>query len=89
MIFERIARAIEVGAPTYNRGDVRGCYEIYERTARAIEAALPSRCPGPAQALREGRDRAARAPSDDASAWAMRDAFDGLLIVIERVETAP
>lgn len=80
----RITLAIEVGAPLYNAGDHLGCYHLYEATARAIEAALDARCSGPARAMREGRLRALGLPTDSARAWAMRDAFDGMLIALER-----
>jgi hypothetical protein len=83
-IYERIGAAIEVGAPTYNSGDFDGCYRIYERTAREIETALPPQCAGPTRALVEGRRRARGLATADARAWAMRDAFDGLLDVLER-----
>lgn len=80
----RITVAIDAGAPIYNAGDYLGCYLLYEVTARAIEAALDARCPGPARAMREGRLRALGLRSDSGRAWAMRDAFDGILIALER-----
>ena len=82
MITIRIGAAIDIGAPAYNDGDYLACYRTYESTARAIEAALPNACGGPGRALRVGRATAAAATSDSARAWAMRDAFDGLLIVL-------
>ncbi|MGE0788371.1 MAG: hypothetical protein AB7S26_22040 [Sandaracinaceae bacterium] len=85
VIERQIEAAIQLGAPIYNQGDFRGCYETYERAARAIEAALSPTCSGPAQALRDGRNTASARPNDAAKAWAMRDTFDGLLIVLDRV----
>jgi serine protease Do len=82
MIVTRISAAIDVGAPAYNDGDYLGCYRTYESTARAIEAALPNACSGPTRALREGRATALAATTDSARAWAMRDAFDGLIMVL-------
>jgi serine protease Do len=82
MIVTRIGAAIDVGAPAYNDGDYLGCYRTYESAARAIEAALPNGCSGPSRALREGRATAAAATDDSARAWAMRDAFDGLILVL-------
>lgn len=84
LVARRISDAIQLGAPTYNRGDFLGCYQIYERTAREIEGALPASCDGPRRALRDGRQVAATRPTPAAQAWAMRDAFDGLMSVIER-----
>jgi hypothetical protein len=84
LIDSRIGSAIQVGAPTYNAGDFQGCFTIYERTALNIEAALSTSCKGPAAALTQGRSNArARVKASD-KAWAMRDAFDGLLDVMER-----
>jgi len=79
-----ITRAIQRGAPTYNSGDFRGCYAIYERAARQIEQVLPAACAGPARALADGRQTAATRSTDAERAWAMRDAFDGLLRALSR-----
>ncbi len=76
--------AISVGAPLYNSGNFAGCYHLYEGTAADIERKLSSACVGPAHALEAGRTRAASLDTPGAQAWAMRDAFDGLLDVIER-----
>ena len=84
LIENRIGQAIELGAPTYNRGDFQGCFSTYERTARDIESTLPSACKGPAKALANGRAKAATLPRASDKAWAMRDAFDGMLDVIDR-----
>jgi len=84
LVQRRIVEAIQRGAPTYNDGDFRGCYEIYERTARQIEQTLPAACRGPTRALRDGRQTAATRRTDAEKAWAMRDAFDGLLRALSR-----
>ncbi len=81
---DRIDSAIHVGAPLYNEGDFAGCYHTYESTAQSLERSLPKTCKGPAGALKAGRDRAAKQKSPAEQAWAMRDAFDGLLDVIDR-----
>jgi serine protease Do len=80
---QAIVGAIREGAPAYNDGDVERCYRLYAEAARRL---IDSRadCPGVRQALREGLNRAAGLPDVDHQAWAMRDAFDGLLAVIER-----
>lgn len=86
LIEQRIGAAIEVGAPAYNSGNFRLCYETYAQTAQQIERELPARCAGPARALRDGRQVAQGRADDAARAWAMRDAFDGLLLVIARYD---
>ena len=80
----RIDDAIAIGAPAYNRGDFFGCYVAYDQAAKDIEAALPRACKGPSRALQDGRRRAVSRPQTTQQAWAMRDAFDGLLDVIDR-----
>ena len=82
-----IGDAIDIGAPLYNHGNFAGCYHLYEGAASDIERQLPSTCQGPTEALRAGRRRAAEQSSPSASAWAMRDAFDGLLDVAERSDS--
>ncbi len=81
-----IASAIDVGAPLYNAGNFAGCYHMYEGTAADVGRKLGDRCPGPARALEAGRERAASLETPSAQAWAMRDAFDGLIDVISRHE---
>lgn len=84
LIERRIGQAIELGAPTYNSGDFQGCFSTYERTARDLESRLPSSCKGPTAALAKGRAKAATQIRASDKAWAMRDAFDGMLDVIDR-----
>ena len=76
--------AISVGAPLYNAGNFAGCYHMYEGTAADVARKLGPGCAGPQRALEAGRTRAASLATPSAQAWAMRDAFDGLLDVIER-----
>ena len=83
-IADGIGDAISVGAPLYNSGNFAGCYHLYDGAAADIERKLATTCTGPATALEAGRTRAASLPSPDAQAWAMRDAFDGMLEVLER-----
>ena len=80
----RIGAAIQTGAPLYNDGDFDGCFTTYESTAREIEHDVGKTCKGPASALKTGREQAAKRTSSAERAWAMRDAFDGLLDVIDR-----
>lgn len=79
-----IGEAIEVGAPVYNERHFAACYHVYEGAALDLEKRLPAACKGPKKAMRDGRTRAAKLDDPSAQAWAMRDAFDGLVEVIER-----
>lgn len=85
---ERAARivgeAIDVGAPVYNHRHFAACYHIYEGAALDVEKQLPTACSGPKKAMRDGRARAQKLDDPSAQAWAMRDAFDGLIEVIVR-----
>ncbi len=78
-----ISGAIRVGAPAYNEGNVSRCYDVYADAARALIASRGD-CPGVQAALRAGLVRAESLDDVDEQAWAMRDAFDGLLSVIDR-----
>jgi hypothetical protein len=79
-----VGEAIEVGAPVYNETHYAACYHIYEGAALDVEKRLPNACSGPKKAMRDGRARAQKLDDPSAQAWAMRDAFDGLLEVIAR-----
>jgi hypothetical protein len=76
--------AIQVGSPLYNQGDFASSYHVYAGAALDMERRLGAACKGPRQALAEGRRKAAALDDTAAQAWAMRDAFDGLLDVILR-----
>ncbi|MFZ5439110.1 MAG: S1 family peptidase [Myxococcota bacterium] len=80
---DQLGEAIRQGAPAYNEGDVAKCYAVYADAARRIINTRDD-CPGVQTALRQGLERAARLQDVDHRAWAMRDAFDGLLMVIEK-----
>ncbi|HEX6765417.1 MAG TPA: trypsin-like peptidase domain-containing protein, partial [Polyangiaceae bacterium] len=84
LIAHSIENAIQVGAPLYNRGDFESCYHVYEGAALDLERKLGQACRTPQKALADGRKRAASLKASHAQAWAMRDAFDGLLEVIQR-----
>ncbi|WP_428266622.1 S1C family serine protease [Haliangium sp.] len=79
---EGITKAIQSGAPLYNQGNHEACYRIYEGAAIRLERELD--CPGLRDALGQGLLRAGTLDDYTAKAWAMRDAFDGVLDVIER-----
>jgi hypothetical protein len=83
-INEVIGEAIQVGAPLFNDGNFAGCYHTYVGAALTLENQLPKTCAGPSKALASGRKTADGLDHVGAQAWAMRDAFDGLLDVIER-----
>jgi hypothetical protein len=82
-IVATLIEVIEEGAPRYNAGDIEGCYLRYAEVAQRLIAAHED-CPGAQQALSDGLARAATSVSVDAQAWALRDAFDGLLTVAQR-----
>jgi len=84
LVESSIDDAISVGAPLYNDGDFDGCYATYESAARTIERDVGKTCKGPANALKSGRERAKKRATAAESAWAMRDAFDGILDVMDR-----
>jgi serine protease Do len=84
---EALLGAIRLGAPAYNEGDVERCYQVYVSAAQQLIDRRRD-CPGVQAALRVGLARASSLPQVDHRAWALRDAFDGLLMVIEKVMRA-
>jgi len=76
-----ISKAIEVGAPVYNRGEHEACFVIYRSAAEGFvkDSAM---CGGVKEAFSVGLKRSETESDFTKKAWAMRDAFDGLLIVI-------
>jgi serine protease Do len=78
-----ILDAIDVGAPLYNRGNVQACYRVYSAAAVDIDRTV-TQCEGPRRALLDGLKNADSMQSWEDKAWAMRDAFDGVLDVISR-----
>jgi serine protease Do len=83
-----LANAIEVGAPRYNQGDHVGCYRMYLGTATDLVSTLPG-CTGVRAALVAGIVRASVLQTYTERAWAMRDAFDGVLEAYQRKKQAP
>jgi hypothetical protein len=73
-----LAMAIQIGAPTYNGGDHRGCYEVYACTARmllqAVQGAEDAR-----KMLREALQECSTVVDVSRQAWIMRHAFDAVL----------
>jgi hypothetical protein len=84
LVVKMLGNAIEAGAPVYNAGNADGCYQVYDSAASDLERKLPPACKGPIKALADAQKRAAAMKDPDKQAWAMRDAFDGLLEVIAR-----
>ena len=79
-----IGDAIETGAPLFNAGKADACYHVYDGAASDLSRRLPAACKGPVKALSDAQKRAAGLSDASPQAWAMRDAFDGLLDVIAR-----
>jgi serine protease Do len=77
-VVERIAGAITVGAPLYNKGDQAGCRDLYRRVARALRDELipAGRCPAARAELDAALTAAAQASDVSDAAWALRRGFD-------------
>ena len=72
-----ISAAIDFGAPAYNKGDHKGCYERY----RAAGEKILKNCSlkGVQQEFRSAIELADKQPSFTKQAWTMRHAFDAIL----------
>lgn len=70
--------AIQIGAPSYNCGDHRGCFEVYACTARMLLKALKG-ADAEKKVLKRALERCATATDVNEQAWIMRHAFDDLL----------
>ena len=66
----------------YNRGEHEACFVIYRKVADKYESDKGI-CKGVRDAFGQGLLRAETLDDFTAKAWAMRDAFDGLLDVIK------
>jgi hypothetical protein len=86
-VVSAISRAINVGAPLYNQGNVEACYRIYEGAALEVQRTVLE-CPGPKKALADGITRAEKLSGWSDKAWAMRDSFDGILALAQKSEGA-
>ncbi|MGE3673481.1 MAG: S1C family serine protease, partial [Polyangiaceae bacterium] len=85
-IRDLIAEAVKVGAPLYNSKNFRACAQIYEGASSDLERSLAASCKGPRNALAAGRKKASKQTDDALRAWALRDSFDGLTRVIDKLE---
>jgi hypothetical protein len=77
-----LALAIQIGAPAYNQGDQRGCYEVYACTARLLLRTVRG-AGGTLRTLTEALERAAVEVDVNEQAWIMRRAFDKILNTTE------
>jgi len=84
LVVKMLGEAIEAGAPLYNAHKPDACYHVYDGATSDLLRKLPASCKGPAKALGDAQRHAAQLGDPVAQAWAMRDAFDGLLDVIAR-----
>ena len=73
-----LAAAISVGAPVYNSGDYRGCYEVYAATARMLVRVVDG-ADDEKDLLTEALRETALEPDVKEQAWVMRRAFDFIL----------
>ena len=84
LVVRLLGDSIEAGAPLYNEGNPVACYHMYDGAASEAVRKLPATCKGPAKILTDAQKHAASLNDSSAQAWALRDAFDGLLEVISR-----
>lgn len=71
---QSIARAISIGAPAYNRGDIPECARVYRETALSILPLLPPNL----QSKLTTTTQESFGDSNEA-AWAFRNQFDAIL----------
>ena len=86
-VFQAINETVTIGAPLYNEGNHEACYRVYEGTAMKLER--EGDCEGVRNAFGNGLLRAQTVRSYTEKAWALRDAFDGLLLVIAKKIQGP
>lgn len=89
LIEKQIVKAIEVGAPLYNKKEFSASLHIYEGTLVDLQRKLSAGCKGPKQALTEGQQKMQARKTDAEKVWALRDAFDGLIDVVKRLKAQP
>ena len=73
-----LAMAVGVGAPAFNLGDHRGCYEVYAAAARLLvnSSSVPDAVKAP---LKTALETASTIPGVKAQVMVLREAFDALL----------
>lgn len=82
-VAQSIQEAISKGAPIYNAGEHEACFVIYRKVATGAEGD-DAMCKGIRDAFGQGLLRAGSVDSFTEKAWALRDAFDGLIDVLAR-----
>ncbi len=82
-VYRAISEAVNIGAPVYNRREYEACFVIYRKVGEKFEGDR-TYCKGVRDAFGQGLLRAETLDAFSDKAWAMRDAFDGLIAVIER-----
>jgi hypothetical protein len=73
-----ISMAIQIGAPAYNLGDHRGCYEVYATTARLL-VQVAAEAERECEVLRTALMKASLIPDVTEQAWTLRRTFDAIL----------
>lgn len=73
-----LSMAIAIGAPAFNAGDHRGCYEVYSCAARLL-VNTPATPDAMKDMLRRALTEACIVTNVTRQAWIMREAFDSLL----------
>ena len=73
-----ISMAVQIGAPAYNLGDHRGCYEVYATTARLI-LQVARDAERERDVIRVALQSAAVVADVTEQAWVLRRAFDTIL----------
>ena len=79
----RIVRAIAVGTPAFNAGDIAACARLFRQTASLVilEIGADQGCSPVAARLQLALDESKKQP-DEQAAWTLRRAFDDLLAAV-------
>jgi hypothetical protein len=73
-----IQTAINLGAPVYNAGDARGCFEIYAATSRMLIRMAASESQDTSLLIEALKESSLESDVDE-QAWIIRRAFDEIL----------
>lgn len=85
----QIMGAISIGAPTYNRGDIKGCEELYAKTyASLLRDPSVTSTPSLLSVL-EAQRRVTKPGSHNENAWALRRGLDEALRMLDTLATTP
>eukprot|EP00536_Pseudo-nitzschia_multiseries_P014454 jgi/Psemu1/214755/e_gw1.707.9.1 len=75
-----IAKAISIGAPAYNAGDIAGCAKVYRDTAVEIVSLLPQNLQaGLEETIQQHPSTSGVTETSNEAAWAFRKQFDSIL----------